>query len=597
MAAHLLTENRQWNLKRWLSQLSLISICLLLFCVSANGFAQSQPGFSLNQFDPSERGSHWFTGESLDLRGHEKYTVGVVGDWAYQPLVAYDQNGNSEAAIVKNQFFAHLGASLVLWNQLRFGINVPVLLFSNGESLDAGSTTLTAPKGAALGDIRIGADISLLGKYGDAFQLAAGLQVHLPSGKQENFVSDGSTQLKPRGLIAGDIGIFAYSASTGFLIRTNENDYFDQSVGSEWQFGGTIGLRLIDKALLLGPELWGSTVISDKNAAFFSKEGTPFEALLGAHYLANKNWTFGLGVGPGFTRGLGSPTTRLLFSGEYIPTRKTVTKDKDSDGIADAEDSCPRQAGPPNHEQVERHGCPLLDQDRDGIFDQDDACISEFGQASQELELHGCPYCQDQDEDGIYDLKDACPTEPGPSRLDKLELHGCPVPPPEPEPEPKPEPDQDQDGFRDLIDACPQTPGLNHDDPKLNGCPRARIEGSDIIIMDRIEFDSRSDAIRPDSLEILKAVASLLSEHPEIEGILIEGHTDSIGSRNYNLKLSQLRARAVLKWLEGNNIEKGRLSSSGQGMQTPIDTNETVLGRQNNRRVEFHIVQQGETHE
>jgi outer membrane protein OmpA-like peptidoglycan-associated protein len=138
---------------------------------------------------------------------------------------------------------------------------------------------------------------------------------------------------------------------------------------------------------------------------------------------------------------------------------------------------------------------------------------------------------------------------------------------------------------------------LNHDDPKLNGCPRARIEGSDIIIMDRIEFDSRSDAIRPDSLEILKAVASLLSEHPEIEGILIEGHTDSIGSRNYNLKLSQLRARAVLKWLEGNNIEKGRLSSSGQGMQTPIDTNETVLGRQNNRRVEFHIVQQGETHE
>ena len=70
--------------------------------LSSSAFAQSS-GFALNRFDPSERGSDWFALESLDFRGHVRPVIGLVGDYGYKPLVAYDQNGDETSAIILNQ--------------------------------------------------------------------------------------------------------------------------------------------------------------------------------------------------------------------------------------------------------------------------------------------------------------------------------------------------------------------------------------------------------------------------------------------------------------------------------------------------------------
>ncbi len=70
---------------------------------------------------------------------------------------------------------------------------------------------------------------------------------------------------------------------------------------------------------------------------------------------------------------------------------------------------------------------------------------------------------------------------------------------------------------------------------------------------------------------------------------MIEGHTDSTGSEEYNLALSQRRALTVLEFLAGEGVEPSRLSSEGFGMTTPIADNATKEGRSKNRRVEIVI--------
>jgi OOP family OmpA-OmpF porin len=71
--------------------------------------------------------------------------------------------------------------------------------------------------------------------------------------------------------------------------------------------------------------------------------------------------------------------------------------------------------------------------------------------------------------------------------------------------------------------------------------------------------------------------------------ILIEGHTDAIGSEEYNLILSKKRAQAVLDFMVSQGVAADRLSSEGYGESRPVADNETEEGRQKNRRVDLVI--------
>lgn len=112
----------------------------------------------------------------------------------------------------------------------------------------------------------------------------------------------------------------------------------------------------------------------------------------------------------------------------------------------------------------------------------------------------------------------------------------------------------------------------------------------DHIITDKIYFDFDKATIKSESLPALDAVATLLSAHPTITLVSIEGHTDNIGTDAYNQTLSQARAQAVLDYLVQNGIASERLTSVGYGESKPVDTNTTRDGRALNRRTEFLIV-------
>ena len=93
----------------------------------------------------------------------------------------------------------------------------------------------------------------------------------------------------------------------------------------------------------------------------------------------------------------------------------------------------------------------------------------------------------------------------------------------------------------------------------------------------------------PKSFPLLDQVAAVLKAHPEIKKVQIEGHTDNVGDPQKNLALSQKRADAVFKYLS-QKVEPARLEPIGYGPARPADTNDTPVGREKNRRVEFKIV-------
>lgn len=111
----------------------------------------------------------------------------------------------------------------------------------------------------------------------------------------------------------------------------------------------------------------------------------------------------------------------------------------------------------------------------------------------------------------------------------------------------------------------------------------------DKIVLNNIYFETAKANLLERSRIELEALLSLLKRYPNME-ILIGGHTDSQGLADYNLELSNRRAKAVFTYLINHNIQSKRIQYKGFGELYPITENNTPEGRQENRRVEFTIL-------
>ena len=219
--------------------------------------------------------------------------------------------------------------------------------------------------------------------------------------------------------------------------------------------------------------------------------------------------------------------------------------DRDGDGIPDIDDRCPDQPGP-----AELQGCP--DRDGDGVPDIDDRCPDLPGPK----EFKGCP---DTDGDGIPDIDDACPNEAGPKCT-----NGCP--------------DRDGDCVADKDDACPDEPGPKEN----NGCPLApKIQS--------VEFDFDKYVVKAQYYGELDKVVEMMTKDTELR-VLIVGHTDNIGTHQYNVGLSKRRAEAVRSYLLKKKADSKRINTEYYSFDKPIADNSTAEGRAKNRRAEITII-------
>lgn len=113
-------------------------------------------------------------------------------------------------------------------------------------------------------------------------------------------------------------------------------------------------------------------------------------------------------------------------------------------------------------------------------------------------------------------------------------------------------------------------------------------EETSLVLDGSVLFEFSSDAINKLAYLILDKIAAFMKESPSVE-LVISGHSDNLGSEQFNLSLSKRRALSVLEYFTKNGVEKSRFEAVGYGSQKPIASNETAEDRSKNRRVEFLI--------
>ena len=160
--------------------------------------------------------------------------------------------------------------------------------------------------------------------------------------------------------------------------------------------------------------------------------------------------------------------------------------------------------------------------------------------------------------------------------------------------------DSDGDGVPDYMDKCPGTPkGVEVD---KDGCPLPVVAPAAApapaalapvvapapakLVLTGVNFDFDMAVIRPDDVDKLDRDVATLKEWGNVK-VEVAGHTDSIGTDEYNMGLSQRRADAVRNYLVDKGIPAERLTVKGYGESQPVNDNTTSEGRFGNRRVEL----------
>ena len=295
------------------------------------GTAFAQPvatGLALDRFDPAERGSEWFVLDTLDLRGRVRPAIGADFDWGHKPLVLYDANdhvvGIGGRAIRSSFTSARRSCSGI---DFASGSTFRSPIVQSGDGATLAGVTYPAPTSPEVGDLRLGADVRLVGRVPGAPSRSRRARActcprasRTTTRATESCARSSPTSTPP-------------ASSARSCTRPRSASSWRRSeivggvrLGDDFQFGAAAGVRLASGKLVLGPELYGSTVVE---GGAFRTAATPLEALLGLHYQFVEDWRFGVGFGPGHrARRRGAPLSRggLDRMGSRLPPPRGTAK-------------------------------------------------------------------------------------------------------------------------------------------------------------------------------------------------------------------------------------------------------------------------------
>ena len=247
--------------------------------------------------------------------------------------------------------------------------------------------------------------------------------------------------------------------------------------------------------------------------------------------------------------------------------------DSDGDGVYDGID---KEVNTPRGYPVDKFGV-ALDDDRDGVPNGRDKQLDT--PAGYPVDQDGVAL--DDDRDGVPNGKDRQLDTPSgyPVDSDGVALDG------------------DGDGVPDGKDLEKNTPAgklVDEYGRALKEKETALIQEG-FIRLNAVYFAVGKATLRPESFDALNEVADILKKYPFLK-IEIQGHTDNSGSRAKNVKLSQARAQSVLEYLLNRDTELSRdnFTVVGYGPDKPIASNATAAGKQQNRRVEFVVLNKEE---
>jgi OmpA-OmpF porin, OOP family len=608
-------------------------------------------GMDTHLFRPAVDSKGFLSVNGSDILGHGNMSFGMVLDYGTHlmrtrsrtdPIDAntgepcVDQNcvimagsdGSGVPALVQNSFQGTFGFNYGLFNRAVVGLSLPVVTLAGDPAYQIGPTGATY--NAARLDQQSFSHLALHGKYrltrvdrGPGIALLA--QVGFPlSGAPRELGADPGFWYWPQVVLEQRMGAtqwFKIGVNVGYRGHTGKNPSFGDSPNGlpqlkegHLEYGNTptmgvgLALRALD-ALDIVAETYGTYLMGgDSDEA----QKLSQEFIGGIKLFIDKNSFLTVGGGSrAFSTGFEAANVRLVLGFVYEPS----IGDRDGDGYKDDVDKCPDE--PEDFDGFEdQDGCPDPDNDQDGILDVDDRCPDIPEDRDGDHDEDGCPEGKpdgDRDGDGIPDSKDKCPDVP--EDKDGFEdLDGCPeadndkdgIPdasdscPDDAEDRDKfedadgcPDPDNDKDQIPDVKDKCPNDPETYNGYQDQDGCPdkgKVIIEGNEILILEKVQFETNSARILPQSNEILDAVAATLKGHPEFTVLEVAGHADERASDEHNLKLTKARAASVMDALRARGIATSRLVSQGYGEWCPLDNATNPVAWEKNRRVEFKVV-------
>jgi OOP family OmpA-OmpF porin len=610
-----------------------VAVAVLATATAAR--AQTAGNIDLNVFRPAMDSRGYITVNASQPLGHLDFSFGLGAlDWGYRLLRFEEGEGDAERVYsIDNLITATLVAAVGLKLgpiELEPGISVPIGIMAGDRDPDTTGDPNTPNddenyelESQGLGNVGLHLKTRFLKtSRGPKIGLGVIASVYLPTATEDGWL--GESQLVPQimGILDKEFGRkrrFRMSINGGIRLRSDTETFVDQdtsdtgvmptgqrmSAGSEIPFGLGIAYAIRPQKFDVVAEVFGAYPLDgDENYQ-------PLEAILGAKVYLARNSFLSIGGGMGLLPDEGAnPDARAFIGIVFEPN----IGDRDGDGLKDDVDECP--AVPEDFDDFEdEDGCPEADNDRDGIPDVDDRCPDNPEDKDDFEDEDGCPEGNenDRDGDGILDDVDKCPDDP--EDIDQFEDEdGCP------------DPDNDQDGILDVDDLCPNEaedkdgfededgcPDLDNDKDRIkdvddrcpnepetyngvedqDGCPdRGRVVVTDtkIEILDKVYFEYNKAKIKSESFPILDAVAATLEGNPDIQLIEIQGHTDERGNDEYNLQLSDKRAKAVMQYLADKGIDENRLTAQGYGETQPLDRKKNEEAYAKNRRVEFLIL-------
>ncbi len=610
---------------------------LLLALVLAHGSARAQTAaLEVQQFHPALDVYGGIVTSGSQTLPSGRFVVGLWADYADSPLVLM-QGDQRVGELQKAVLGANLGAAVGILDALQAFLLLPATPYQ-----DAPSTDLVGidPSRAALNDMALGLRLRILNRMDRRTGLAFEPRLWLPTGSPEAYTGG---QFSVGANLIADVllGKVWLGANVGYRYRPTPLTLGTLTVDDELVYRAGIGVPA--GQWYLTADLFGVTGVAAAESQGVSD--APLEAMVGLSRSLGETLTLTLAAAAGLVAGYGSPDYRVLAGIAWGASR---TNDRDRDGIVDTKDLCP--TAPEDRDGFQDHdGCPDSDNDQDGIedgsdrcpdmpedrdgFEDDDGCLdadNDRDQLPDEQDAcpndpedidgfedaDGCPD-PDNDGDGIADVDDTCPFEA--EDLDGWEDEdGCPdldndgdgiadaddrCPDDQEDPDGFddedgcPEMDNDGDGILDTVDRCPDEPETMNGVEDEDGCPEEGAPVAEVVVQedklvlpDRIYFEFDQAVIRPESYPTLQQAIKFLRQHPNLR-IRIEGHTDSKGAADYNLRLSQARADAVKQYLvEVGRLDPSRFETQGFGETRPVATNATERGRALNRRIEWTIL-------
>ncbi len=601
-----------------------IALCALLSSVGVLGFSRvakadnaipdaNGSGMDTHLFRPAIDSKGLFTTNGSDILGANDISFGLIIDYG-RTLLREPQVGQDTPHLINNSFQGTFQFNYGLLNQLVLGVDIPFNLMAGDARTSAipGWTTNQLDS-QTLGNIALHAKWRIT-RVEHGLGLAIVGQVGVPlSNAPHNAGADPTVWAWPQAVIEkrfGATGALRLAANAGIRVHGGsgtilplENGVYKD--GSLFTYGGGASLRVLEPLDLVA-ETYASYLLSDADAAVKPSN----EVVGGIKLFVERNSYLMAGAGPRYTNGFEAADFRAFIGFVFEPS----IGDRDGDGIKDDVDQCPDD--PEDRDGFkDEDGCPDPDNDNDGILDVDDRCPNVPEDRDGDQDEDGCPEGEngDRDGDGIPDKIDKCPDQPE-DKDGFQDQDGCPDPdndmdgipdkqdacPNDPEDKDGfqdqdgcPDPDNDRDGIPDVKDKCPNEPETYNGFEDEDGCPDKGlviIEDKDIKILKKVQFKTGSAEILPESNEILDAVATTLTHHPEFTLIEVAGHADERASDQYNLKLTQDRVNSVMAALSQRGVDRKTLRAKGYGEYCPEDPAHNEQAWETNRRVEFKIV-------